>query len=236
MAFSLTMKYLTIIFLLLFASALSMAQQIQEEPYFAFSTHPITVVSMASYPDSLVLILSIENKSDKGYFCVNKKVYIENINTGIRTFMMKESGLPYCPDVYHFKWKGEQKIFYLTFPPLNQNVRYVNVIEDCKEHCFAVYGLVLDKKMNRDINAAFDAYKMNRTVDALTMFERVVKQYPGYPFGVFYENIIEILLDEKNYAEAGKWYKKLQSSNFPDRKALIGKVRSLKGFENITKN
>ncbi|MBN2639804.1 MAG: tetratricopeptide repeat protein [Bacteroidales bacterium] len=213
-----------------------LAQKVQHDPFFTVSTHPITVVSAAAYSDSLVLVLSVENKSDEGYFCVNRKVFIEDLVTGIRTYMSKESGLPHCPDVYHFKWKGEQKTFFLTFPVLDKKTRYVNVVEDCKDHCFTLYGLVLDENMNRYINAAYDAYRVNKTADALGMFERIVKLYPDYPFGVFYENIIEILIQEGKFDEAGKWYQKLQYSNFLDKKALLNKVRSIEGFNKIVQN
>lgn len=227
--------FLSLIILLL-APRLASAQQIQNNPYFAVSTHPISVMSIGTYPDSLVLVLSIENKSASGYFCVNRKVYIEDLKTKAKTYMESERGLPHCPDVYHFKWIGERKTFYLVFPPLGKDVRYVNVIEDCNDHCFGLVGLVLDPKMNAEINLAYDAYKIDNTSDALALFERIVKQYPDYPYGTFVDHVIKILLQQGKYKEAGKWYQKLQFSNYLDKKPLLIKVQSYEGFERIPQN
>ncbi|MBN2616437.1 MAG: hypothetical protein JXR71_12155 [Bacteroidales bacterium] len=235
--FTLYMKRFALFLILIFMTAgLLSAQQIQNDPYFAVSTHPITVMSIGSYPDSLVLVLSIENQLANGYFCVNRKVYAENLKTKNRTYMLSERGLPYCPEVYHFKWKGEQKIFYLVFPSLGKDVRYVNVVEDCKDQCFELFGLVLDPKMNAEINRAYDAYKIGNTSEALNLFEHVIQTYPDYPYGTFVDHVIKILLEQGQYKEAGKWYKKLQFSSFLDKKPLLIQVRSYEGFDRIPQN
>ena len=230
------MKFINKIFLtlvVLLSGLMAVGQEMIQAPYFAVATHPMTVQSIAKYPDSLVLVMTIENQSDKGYFCVNKKVYMEDLKTRSRVFMLSEKGLPLCPGVYHFKWKGEVKTFFLSFPSPDKKTSYVNVVEDCNDNCFAIYGLVLDKAMNEDINRAYDAYKLNHLEESLQAFEKVMKDHPDYPFGGFAAHVIKILLEQKKYAEAGIWYKKLQYSNFLDKAAVVKEVSTYSGFDRI---
>jgi len=195
-----------------------------DKPNFALASHPITVVKIERTTKYFILNLSLENKMEHGYFCASKTIYLEDIKSGNRLKLDHAKGIPVCPDVYHFRWKGEKLPFSLYFPLPDSGFRYVNVIESCEDHCLSIYGLITDTQMNENINKGFDAYVHHNLDFALKIFQATVKQNADYPFGYLYTHIIKILLEQKNYQEAKIWYKKVLESNFPDKNSILKQI------------
>ena len=201
----------------------SKAQTI-EVPNFAVASHPFLVNKVIFKKDAFVIELTLENQSPTGYFCASKHIYLQNLQSRKKLNMTHSEGIPVCPDVYHFKWQGEKLTFKLFFPPLDTTVRYIDVIENCQEHCFSIFGLILDRKMNEAINQGYDAFNNGDYPKAYQEFKKAVDRNPAYPYGFLYANIIKVLMTEKKQPEAREWYDKLRHSNFLDKKAILHQV------------
>ncbi len=205
------------------------------EPNFAVSTHPLAILAVEKTHDSLIVEMSIENQSSTGYFCVNKKTYIESLPEKNKIFALSITGIPVCPNVYHFKWVGEKKYFKLIFPAPDTSVKYVNIIEGCSDHCFSIYGLILNPKLNDYLNRGYDYYNHNNLQSALETFEKALRDFPDYPFAVLPAHIIKILLEQKKYSLADRWYKQLLNSHFLDKNAIIKQVENYSGYDKMLK-
>jgi len=220
------MKTKNILLLLasMFSSLIGLGQNHAESLNFAVATHPIVVKAIHRYADSLVMELSIENQSPTGYFCINKNVFMQDLKRGKDIPIIRSEGIPVCPDNYHFRWVGEKLNFKLVFPETDTSIHFVNLIEACNNHCFSIYGLILNRKMNEEINLGYDSFSHGNLNFALKSFENVIKENPAYPFGFLYAHIIKILLQQKKYEEAKTWYQKLQASDFLDKEAVLKQI------------
>ncbi len=216
-------KILLFSFILLMLVSASKAQTIMV-PNFAVATHPFLVNKVVFQKDAFIIELTLENQLPTGYFCASKHIYLQNLQSRKKLNMTHSEGIPVCPDVYHFKWQGEKLTFKLFFPPLDTTVRYIDVIENCQEHCFSIFGLILDRKMNEAINQGYNAFDNGDYSKAYQEFKKAIDRNPAYPYGFLYANIIKVLMAEKKQPEARKWYDKLRQSNFLDKKAILHQV------------
>ena len=218
---------------LMVASAVSLFGQTIKVPNFAVSTHPFLVNEITSQGKEFIIELTIENQSPSGYFCASKHIYLQNIQSKEKLQMIRSEGIPVCPDVYHFKWKGEKLTFKLFFPKPDTNFHYVDVIEHCKDHCFSIFGLILDPKINDAINQGYAAFDNNDLQKAFVSFKKAIDGNSAYPYGFLYANIIKVLAEEKNYSEAKIWYNKLKQKNFLDGKAILEQISKEDYFNHL---
>ncbi len=202
-------------------------------PNFAFSTHPFLVNEVSFLKNGFVIELTIENQSPTGYFCASRHIYLRNLKNNQKIYMTHSEGIPVCPNVYHFKWKGEKLTFKLFFPKIDTSIHYVDVIENCNDHCFSIFGLILDPKMNTLINNGYKAFENNDLQESFLDFKRAVEENPGYPYGFLYTNIIKVLAAQKNYAEAKNWYRKLQQRNCLDQTDIMEQISKENYFDKI---
>ncbi len=222
----------TVFFLVIwlaFFPALLQAQTVSM-PNFAVATHPFLVNRISFLKNAFVIELTIENQSPSGYFCASKHIYLQDVRSRKKVNMARSEGIPVCPDVYRFKWVGEKLTFKLFFPRLDTNVRYVDVIEKCKEHCFSIFGLILDRQMNTEINQGYDAFDHADFQRAFESFKKAVDENPSYPYGFLYANIIKALMAMDKTAEAKTWYEKLQQRQFLDKEAILDQISKEKYF------
>ncbi len=218
-------------FLIFFAVA-AKAQTIKV-PNFAVSTHPFLVNQVTFSEKAFIIELTIENQSPNGYFCASKHIYLQNLQSRKKRYLTHSEGIPVCPDVYHFKWQGEKLTFKLYFPRLDTNVRYVDVIEQCHDHCFSIFGLILDRAMNRAINDGYNAFDHGDLEKAYADFKAAIERNPAYPYGFLYANIIKVLMAQNKTAEARKWYDKLLQSTLLDRDSILKQIAKEKYFEQL---
>lgn len=217
----------------LMVSAVSLYGQTIKVPNFAVSTHPFLVNQIVWQKDNFMIQLTIENQSPNGYFCASKHIYLQNIQSKKKLQMIRSEGIPVCPRVYHFKWQGEKLTFKLFFPKPDTNIRYVDVIENCKNHCFSIFGLILDPRINEAINQGYNAFDHNDLQAAYKDFKKAIENNPGYPYGFLYANIIKVLVQQKNYTGAKAWYKKLQQKDFLDKKSILEQISKEDYFDKI---
>lgn len=220
--------------LVLLVSAVPLFGQTIKIPNFAVSTHPFLVNEVSFQKDGFMIELTIENQSPTGYFCASKHIYLKNIQNKKKLFMTHSEGIPVCPDVYRFRWQGEKLTFKLFFPKLDTNVRYVDVIENCDNNCFSIFGLILDPEMNEAINQGYNAFDNGDLQQAYQDFKMAIERNPAYPYGFLYANIIKVLVEQKKYDEAKTWYNKLKQKDFLDQNAILDQI-SKEDYFNVLK-
>ena len=218
---------------MLMVSAVPLFGQTIKVPNFAVATHPFLVNQVTYQKDGFMIELTIENQLPNGYFCASKHIYLQNLRNKKKFFMIRSENIPVCPNVYRFKWQGEKLTFKLFFPKLDTNIRSVDVIENCKSHCFSIFGLILDPEMNEAINRGYKAFNNGDFQSAYEDFKKAIEKNPAYPYGFLYANIIKVLAEQKNYTAAKAWYKKLQEKKFLDENALLEQISKEDYFDKL---
>jgi hypothetical protein len=161
--------------------------------------------------------LTVENRITGGTFCADKNIFLIYPD-GTRSKLTTSSGIPVCPDSYKFKSIGEKLDFTLTFPPLKQGVTWVDLIEDCSDNCFYLYGITLDNNLNQMINNAFTLAENGENVKALISFIDILTETDSRNLGaegLLYVNIINLAKESGSTSQASEWYMKFKSSGAP---------------------
>jgi tetratricopeptide (TPR) repeat protein len=126
---------------------------------------------------------------------------------------------------------GEVVNFSLIFPPVLTSSKLLNLIEDCDKACFSFKGIILDKKLNDDINTYTTGvahYAANRTNEAIECFMKVVEIIPEFPthvYGYSYFNLIRIYSDKGDKLTSKYWLDQLEKSSLPDKQYFIDALK-----------
>ena len=189
-----------------------------DNPNYSLKSHETLEISRVELtPQKTVIFLSIENRRTGGYFCADKNIFLIYPD-GTRSGMTASKGIPVCPDTYKFKSIGEKLSFELTFPPLKQNVQWIDLVEDCNENCFSFYGVTLNNDLNKEIDAASVLAENKEPAKALISFINIAGttnfRNSGIE-GLVYMNIIKLAKETGNSVKSSEWYMKLKSSGIP---------------------
>lgn len=227
------MKQAFLAIIILCSIAFAQAQRVIENPAVAEQTHQdLKIVKICIYNDSTVIDLSVESKlAQGGWFCADKKIYVENPKNHKRLDIIKARGIPRCPSVYNFKSIGEKLNFTLVFPMIPNGTNLINLIEDCDKSCFRFNDIILDEKLNNDINLytrGVELYAANKTDEAINNFTKVVEVIPAFPthvYGYSYYNLVRIYNDKGDKVTARFWYDQLEKSTLPDKQYFINSLK-----------
>ncbi len=219
------MKLLFPIFLFLSIN-IQIISQIIDKPNFSSASHPMTIDKIEFTQNQTIISLSIQNQSETGYFCADKNILMADPIKNKKYKLIESKGIPICPDSYKFKFVGEVLKFQLFFPKINVETKYINLIEECKENCFSIQGIILDKDFNREINLGYDNYSKGNFDLALAVFKQSFNNHVDYPFGILYLNIIQILSEKNDYPNAKIWYNKLINSKLLDKNEVINLLKN----------
>lgn len=227
------MRKITAILSLLCCSFSLNAQQIIEKPAVAEqSSQELIITRICMFNDSTVVDLSVENKlAQGGWYCADKKIYIELPKEHQRFNIIKAYGIPRCPSVYNFKQIGEKLNFTLVFQGIPKGTSLLNLIEDCDKSCFSFKGIILDEKLNLDIRLytqGVELYAANKNKEAIDCFTKVVETIPSFPthvYGYSYFNLIRIFYNSGNRAAAKFWLDQLEKSSLPDKQYFINSLQ-----------
>lgn len=227
------MKNISLLLIAIFITA-SIFSQVITKPNYALATHPI-VVDQIKISDSLITIkLTIQNQIEGGEFCANEIMYLLEYQNNSKTYLLKATGIPTCPDAYKFEAIGEKLTFELEFSSFDEIPKYFNIVEDCDENCFSIYGVIIDEKMNEDINQAYSFFKADNLDFALSSFRTAARENPGYPFAFIYGNIIEIYAMKEDYEKAKQWYQFLNASQFVDKESVMEQISRKEFFDKLS--
>lgn len=178
----------------IFISAALTGQSHFEPNYALKSPQTLEVINIEFLPDQTILMLSIENLIEGGYFCIDKETYITT-DSNKRYKLTKLSGLPNCPNQYKFKREGEIKYITMYFPAIPESSLWIDLIEECGEGCLTVIGLSLEPRINSEINICFRDMEKGRINDAIQRFEvlrKELKDSNNPILGSIYLNLITL--------------------------------------------
>lgn len=192
--------------------------QVILHPNFGLKSHEtLTVNRIETTAQMTVFYMTIENRIEGGKFCADKNIYIIYPD-GKRNKLTSSSAIPVCPDVYEFKTIGEKLDFTLSFPPVRKGIKWIDLIEDCSDNCFSIYGIVLDSDLNRKIDEAYLKSSKIKAADAVKFFKTILDETERENMGsegMLYLNIITLSKEAGDESETKGWYKKLLSSDCP---------------------
>jgi hypothetical protein len=192
--------------------------QTVENPNFSLKSHETLEISkIVTDSKSTKFYMSIENRIESGTFCADRNIYIIYPD-GRRSRMISSSGIPNCPDTYHFKLIGERLDFVLTFPPLRPGTEWIDLIEDCNDNCFSFYGITLDEDLNKKINDAYAKTANLKPEDAMDYFINILEKTDDQNLGcegLLYLNIITLATKAGDGVKAAEWYNRFRLSGAP---------------------
>lgn len=227
------MKRIALLAISLIIANVSFAQLVIEAPIAVDQTHQdLNIDFVRIYKDSTVFELSVENKlAQNGWFCADKKIYIETLTGHQRFNILNARGIPRCPNVYSFKRVGEKLHFTLIFPAIPQGTNRLNLVEDCDKSCFKFLEIILDNKLNADFriySKGVELYAANKLDQAIDCFSKVVEVIPSSPshiYGYSYYNLIKIYNDKKDKEKVLFWLEQLEKSPLINKQYFINSLQ-----------
>jgi hypothetical protein len=166
---------------------------------------------------AVTFYMSVTNKIVNGNFCADRNIFMVYPD-GSRSKLISSTGIPVCPDTYKFKSPGESLDFVLTFPPLKQETKWIDLVEDCPDNCFSFYGITLENELNKRIEEAFlfadNGEPVKGMISLMDIVEETDKLNNGIE-GLLYSSIIKFARETGNGAKAAAWYQKLKTSGAP---------------------
>ena len=218
------------LFIFLFAKS-----QTYENPIASKQSHPeLKITGIEITENKTIVSLEVTNKrTDGGWFCANDDIFLKN-SKGTETYqLIKSENIPTCPDQHKFSSVGETLAFKLYFPPIDQDIKFIDLVENCTNACFSFYGIILDNQHNQKIRAfekGFDLYQANNLKESVTYFEEVTQgknSIDSHIYGLahYYLILIYHKMDDTNKVEF--WYKNLINSDFKDKNTFIKELDKL---------
>jgi hypothetical protein len=222
----------SIIVAILFFLSFHISGQIINFPNVGVKSHPTLTIEKIEYkPDAINILLSVKNESEQGgWFCADKNIYMQDLLTHKKYKLIKSENIPVCPESHQFKKAGEVLKFTLYFPPLEQDVKYIDLIEDCNNACFFFKGVILDKSFNEKIEFAYQLYAHNKSEQSVEAFSKIITEYPDFPYGIFYFNLIKIYSELNQWEKVKEWYLKLSDSNVLDKIYYQDLIKKMKYY------
>lgn len=225
-------QILTITFLF-FLSVLTNAQ-VYENPIAGKQSHPELEITKIEITDSSTIIsLKVTNKRDDGgWFCADENIFIKNSKGSEIYELISSENIPVCPNQHEFIKSGEVLEFQLTFPKISDQIKFIDLIENCNNACFSFHGIILDNDLNEKIvtfETAFDLYQNNQLKESIPYFEKVIEgniHAESHIFGLSYYYLILIYKDLDNTEMLNHWYKKLLNSDIEDKETFIKELKN----------
>ncbi|HLN21367.1 MAG TPA: hypothetical protein VK213_09785 [Bacteroidales bacterium] len=206
------------------AGVLQAYSQIYNLPATGLKSHQtLEVTRVEITPKKTIIYVSIENRRNGGTFCADRNISVI-LPTGNALKLEKAVGIPRCPDVYKFKTVGEILDFTLEFPKLPAGTGYIDLIEQCQDNCFSVYGILLNDPFSRGIDNAMSYVNRGQTDSAIGMYQKLISQAGEGEKGILgslYADLITLLSSKGYTANAAEWYRKLESSDIPSRELYL---------------
>jgi hypothetical protein len=189
-----------------------------EKPNYALKSHETLEISKVEMTnEKTVLHMSVENRILGGNFCADRNIFI--IYPDKEKIKLKKSmGIPSCPDTYKFKDIGEKLQFTLEFPPINKDVTWIDLVEECTSNCFWFYGVTLDNDLNKKLDNIFALASKGKPAENIVLFKTLLDSIDSQDLGIeglLYINIINAAIESADDSNKIVWYKRLVSSHAP---------------------
>jgi hypothetical protein len=187
------------------------------------SHQTMEVRKVETTPQKTIVYLSIENRISGGTFCADRNIYLVYPD-GRRIKMEKASGIPLCPDSHKFKKQGEILEFSISFPAAEPGTGWIDIIEDCSDNCFSVYGILLNEAFSRRIDEAIMQADKGHIDSAIGLYQKLISEAGQNEAGIagsLYSDLITLMVSKGYTASAADWYKRLAASNLPGKDLYI---------------
>jgi hypothetical protein len=203
--------------------------QVYERPNFALSSHStMEVTSIEKWSDQTVMHISVQNQNISGSFCIDPETYLANSLGNDEYRLVSLEGIPACPEQYRFKSIGEVLHFSLVFPPLPDEVVYLDLHERCEDACVSLKYVLLNIEMNERINEGFELYELGRLNASRQVFEDIMSadfDNSSPVFGTIYLYLMSIHYEQGNSRELRRIFNELSESSITGREEFIEAAR-----------
>jgi len=229
-----TMKKLLLLtitpFLFFFANS-----QTYKNPIASKQSHPeLKITRIEITENNTIVSLEVTNKRTVGgWFCANSDIFLKNSKRTETYQLIKSENIPTCPDQYEFSSVGETLAFKLYFPSIDQDIKFIDLVENCTNACFSFYRIILDNQHNQKIRAfekGFDLYQENNLKESATYFEEVTQgksSIDSHIYGLSHYYLILIYHELDDTSKVEFWYKNLINSDFKDKNTFVKELDKL---------
>ena len=213
--------------------------QVYEYPIAGKQSHPeLEITKIEITNDKTIISLKITNKRDQGgWFCADENIYIKN-SLGIERYkLLKSENIPTCPKQYKFTYTDQILKFNLYFEKISEEIKFIDLIENCNNACFSFHSIILNNKHNEKIKAfekGFELYQNEDFEQSIFYFEKVLEEdicIQSQIHGLSYYYLILIFKKLENMEKVNHWYKKLLNSDIEDKKTYTKELESKIIFE-----
>jgi hypothetical protein len=201
--------------------------QVFDSPAIGLKSHPtMEITKIERQEDKTLVYVSVENRINGGTFCADKNIFIIQPD-GSKLKLEKVSGIPNCPATHKFKKIGEVLDFTLIFPVLEPGTGWFNLIEECSDNCFSVYGILLNNEFTARIDMASSYIDKGQVDTAISLYQSMINDASVREAGIvgsLYNDLITLLASKGYSANAAEWYRKLASSDIPQKDLYLNNL------------
>lgn len=219
------MKKLIILFLLVAGSLAGFTQNYFNPNVAIKPIATLSVYKIQRTKESTRVTLRIRNQNQVPPFALpSDKLLLRTTGEPEAYRMIGSENAPILPKKHVFSFKDEVLEFTLIFPPMPDPVKYLDIVQEDGGEQFYLQGIILDTDMNNEIARGFREAQNGNNIAALEAFKNVAEMDPYFEFGLAHFNVIYLLAAQKNWKEAGEWYKKFKERFFYDKTLLEGEL------------
>ena len=219
------MRFLSSFFLFLLHTGLSLNAQVYESPNYSLTSHPtMDIVSIERWEDQMVVTLNLKNERYSASFCIDSNTVLRNSLGNEEYALVEMEGIPACPEVYKFKTIGERISITLVFEAVPDEIKYVDLVENCDNGCVNIRYILLDEELNPRLTEGIQLYELGKPKAALQLFEDIMNSdYDGLSpvYGTVYLYLISIHYELGNSKDARRVYQELTESSIIGRDDFI---------------
>lgn len=233
------MKKITILICLSLYQIIKLNAQVYENPIAAkqsLSELEITKIEITN--SETVISLKVTNKlSSGGWFCADKNIYIKNSKGDEIYQLVNSENIPTCPDQFEFAYSGQILEFKLYFDKISDNIKFIDLIENCENSCFSFYGIILDNNHNENIRSfekGFELFQSNEFDKSIPYFEKVLEvqnTIESHIYGLSYYYLILIYDDMGNKEKVKSLFNELLNSPMAEKETFINELKNKIGIQ-----
>ncbi len=224
-------KHIPLIIVLILFIYNSFAQT-YHNPIAGKKSHPdLEITKIEITTSETIIFLKVTNqRSQGGWFCADSDIMIRNTKGNEVFNLIKSENIPTCPDHFEFSYTGQVLEFKLFFPPIPNNIKFIDLIENCSNACFFFNGIILDNDHNKKIRLfeeGFDLYQQKQYDSCISYFEKVLDgdiMVESHIYGLSYYYLIICNKYLGNTEMQEQWYQKLIDSELKEKQTFINEL------------
>ena len=209
--------------------------QSYDNPIARKQSHPELKIKRIEITDNNTIVsLEVTNKRDTGgWFCASRDIDLKISKEDESYHLIKSENIPICPDQHKFSSIGETLSFKLYFPPIDQDIIFVDLIENCTNACFSFYGIILDNQHNQKIRAfekGIDLYQKKNLKESIGYFKEVTQgkiSIDSHIYGLSYYYLVLIYHELGDTNKVKFWYENLINADINDKNTFIKELDKL---------